>query len=244
MKFKIANKKDFLANVLGPVASLSDKCVINVEPSKLSCLVSASDATLVLYSETQIASELTVPMKLNIPDVRRLMRGLECIDSEELELSIETNHIKYSSPGYKFKFHLLDDNVIKSPAINMKKVDSLVFNTTFKVNEARLTSLFNGASFATETNKLYIYTEGSIVYGELGDKARANVDNFQCAIIDAFTGDQISKPIPINFETFRLIAIGKCPDIEFAINSQLGILKITLNRGGTKLIYIVSALIS
>lgn len=242
MKFLITNKKDFLSNVLGPVASLSDRCVINIEPNKLSCLVAAPDGTLVLYSETVISCDVQSPVKLNVPDVRRLIRGLECVDGDQMEITIHSNHIKYTGKQYSFKYHLLDDNVIKAPAINMKKVEALSFNVKFNVEEKVLTSLFKGASFATDTNKLYLYSDGDMIYGELGDKARQNVDNFQCAI--AQSAAPLPKPLPINFETFRLIAIGKEAAIEFSINSTLGVLKIAFNRDTTKLIYIVSALIS
>ena len=139
---------------------------------------------------------------------------------------------------------LLEDGIIKPPAINIKKVNDLKFDTIFKVQETKLTSLFKGSSFTTETNKLYIYFEDNKIYGELGDKNRANSDNFQCVLADTFTGTALNKTIPINFETFRLISFGKCNEVEFAINTSLGVIKIVLVKDKTRLTYIVSALIN
>jgi hypothetical protein len=58
------------------------------------------------------------------------------------------------------------------------------------------------------------------------------------------TGTALTKTIPVNFETFRLINFNKCSDIEFAINVGFGVIKIVLNKDKTKLTYIVSALIN
>ena len=69
-------------------------------------------------------------------------------------------------------------------------------------------------------------------------------DNFQCVLADTFEGSPLTKTVPVNFDTFRLINFNKCLDIEFAINISFGVIKVTLSRDNTKLTYIVSALIN
>ena len=130
------------------------------------------------------------------------------------------------------------------PSINVKKINELKFDTSFSVPENKLNALFKGASFTTETNKLYIYVENNKIFGELGDKNRHNSDNFQCMLTDTFEGSPLSKVIPINFETFRLINFNKTANIHFSINIALGVIKIVLTKNNTALTYIVSALIS
>jgi hypothetical protein len=242
MKLKIASKKDFIANILGPISNLNDKVVLKVEKDKISSLTASTDATLVLYSETE--SECEGDKSINIPDIKKLVRVLECVEGDALELDVNSNNIKYAGDNFKFTFHLLEEGIIKVPSINVKKINDLKFDTTFKVNEQKLSSLFKGASFTTETNKLYVFFENNKVYGELGDKSRHNSDNFQCVLSDEFTGTALTKTLPINFETFRLINFNKCQNIEFAVNLTLGVLKIVLLRDKTKLTYIVSALIN
>jgi len=242
MKLKIDNKKDFIGNVLGPISNLNDKTVIKVEKNKMSSITASNDATLVLYSETDV--EADSDKSINIPDIKKLVRVLECVDNENVTLDISSNNIKYSGDNFKFTYHLLEDGIIKLPSINVKKINDLKFDTTFKVSESRLSSLFKGSSFTTETNKLYIYFENNKIHGELGDKMRQNSDNFQCVLAETYEGVALAKTLPVNFETFRLINFNKCQDIEFAINVGFGVVKITLNRNKTKLIYIVSALIN
>ena len=242
MKLSIPNKKDFISNVLNPVSNLNDKTIIKIEKNKISSITASNDATLVLYSETEV--NIDAERSINIPDIKKLVRVLECVDTEHLDLEVSSNNIKYAGDNFKFTYHLLEDGIIKIPSINVKKINELKFDTTFKVTENMLSSLFKGSSFTTETNKLYIYVENNKVYGELGDKTRHNSDNFQCVLANEFTGTALTKTIPVNFETFRLINFNKCSDIEFAINVGFGVIKIVLNKDKTKLTYIVSALIN
>lgn len=242
MKLSIPNKKDFISNVLNPVSNLNDKTIIKIEKNKISSITASNDATLVLYSETEV--NIDADRSINIPDIKKLVRVLECVDTEHLDLEVSSNNIKYAGDNFKFTYHLLEDGIIKIPSINVKKINELKFDTTFKVTENMLSSLFKGSSFTTETNKLYIYVENNKVYGELGDKTRHNSDNFQCVLANEFTGTVLTKTIPVNFETFRLINFNKCSDIEFAINVGFGVIKIVLNKDKTKLTYIVSALIN
>lgn len=242
MKLNIKSKKDFIGNVLGPVSNLNDKAVLKIEKDKVSSLTAASDATLILYSETKFETESE--RSINIPDIKKLVRVLECVDVDELALEITSNNVKYTGENFKFTYHLLEDGIIKLPSINVNKINDLKFDVTFKVNEAKLSSLFKGSTFTTETNKLYIYFENNKICGELGDKNRHNSDSFQCILADKFEGATITKTIPINFDTFRLINFNKCQDIEFAINVAYGVVKITLLKDNTKLTYIVSALIN
>jgi len=242
MKLKIKNRKDFITNILGPISNLNDSTVIKVEKDKISNITASQDATLVLYSETECNTD--GERNLNIPDIKKFVRVLECVDSEDLEFDVLSNNIQHNSESFKFKYHLLEDGIMKIPSINIKKINDLKFDTTFKVSEAKLSTLYKGASFTTETNKLYIYFENNKIYAELGDRNRHNSDNFQTIIADTYEGSSLSKTIPINFETFRLINFNKSSDIQFAVNVNYGVLKISLTKGNTKLIYIVSALIN
>jgi hypothetical protein len=242
MKFNISNKKEFIGNILNPISCINDKTVIKIEKDKISSITAAADGTLILHSEffTTIDSEKSI----NIPDIKKLIRVFESVDSESLELEINSNNIKYASENFKFTYHLLEDGIIKSPSINVKKINDLKFDMVFTVKEEKLTALFKGSSFTTETNKLYIFIENNKIYGELGDKSRHNSDNFQCTLADKFEGTPINKVIPINFDTFRLINFNKCSEVEFSINVNFGVVKIVMNKENTKLTYIVSALVN
>ena len=138
---------------------------------------------------------------------------------------------------------MLDDGIIKQPSLNIDKIDNLNFNTKFSVKENDLNTLFKGSSFATETSKVYIYEENGKIYSELGDRSRHNTDNFVCSLSDNFEGS-IQNPLPVNFDSFRLVSFSGSAEVNFNINTEMGVITCKFKKGEAELIYIISALIN
>jgi hypothetical protein len=238
---KIKNKKDFISNFLNPVSNLNDACILEIVDNVLISTLASTDGTIVCKSTIEVESDINT--KINIPDIKKLIRVLEIIPSAEIELKLNENNISYNENGYRFRYHLLDDGIIKQPSLNVEKVNKLNFDTSFNVKENDLSTLFKGSSFATETSKIYIYEEEDKIFGELGDRNRHNTDNFVCILSDVYEGNLI-KPLPINFDSFRLISFNNSKDIKFNINTEMGVITCTFQKGDTSLIYIISALIN
>ena len=239
---KIKNKKDFVSNFLGPVSNLNDVCILSIEGNSMSCTLASADATIVCKSIIDIETDLD-NVKLNLPYIKKMVRVLDIIPSAEIELQVNENNISYNKNGYKFKYHLLDDGIIKQPNLNVEKIKKLDFNTKFIVKENELNTLFKGSSFATETSKVYIYEEDGYINGELGDHSRHNTDNFICKLSDDFEGS-IEKPLPINFDSFRLVSFNGSREVKFSVNTDMGIITCNFKKGDAELIYIISALIN
>lgn len=240
---KIKNKKDFVSNFLKPVSSLNDSCILSIKDNKLTCTLASADATIVSKCTVDVESDLN-DYTLNLPDIQKLIRVLDIIPDADVTLKVNENNLSFNDSGYKFKYHLLDDGIIKQPSLNVEKVNQLNFNINFDVSENNLSTLFKGSTFATETTKLYLYEEDGKIYGELGDKNRHNTDNFVCTLSDKFEGNTIAKPLPINFESFRLISFGSSRNVQFNINDEMGVITCKFQKGNVSLIYIISALIN
>jgi len=240
---KIKNKKDFVSNFLGPVSNLNDASILSIDDNKISCTLASADATIVCRSMIDVETDLENGTKLNLPDIKKLVRVLDIIPSAELELQVNENNLSYNKSGYKFKYHLLDDGIIKQPSLNVEKVKNLEFNTKFIVKEAGLNTLFKGSSFATETSKVYFFEEDGKIYSELGDRSRHNSDNFVCMLSDEFEGS-IQKPLPVNFDSFRLVSFDRSREVNFSINTDMGVITCNFEKGDAQLIYIISALIN
>ena len=239
---KIKNKKDFVSNFLGPVSNLNDVCILSIEGNSMSCTLASADATIVCKSTIEVDTDLD-NVKLNLPDIKKMVRVLDIIPSTEIELQINENNISYNKNGYKFKYHLLDDGIIKQPNLNVEKIKKLDFNTKFIVKENELNTLFKGSSFATETSKVYIFEEDGKINGELGDRSRHNTDNFICQLSDEFEGN-IEKPLPVNFDSFRLVSFSGSREVNFSVNTDMGVITCNFEKGDAQLIYIISALIN
>ena len=239
---KIKNKKDFVSNFLGPISNLNDVCILSIEGNSMSCTLASADATIVCKSSIEVDTDLD-NVKLNLPDIKKMVRVLDIIPSTEIELQINENNISYNKNGYKFKYHLLDDGIIKQPNLNVEKIKKLDFNTKFIVKENELNTLFKGSSFATETSKVYIFEEDGKINGELGDRSRHNTDNFICELSNEFEGN-IKKPLPVNFDSFRLVSFSGSREVNFSVNTDMGVITCNFKKGDAQLIYIISALIN
>lgn len=244
-KLILKSKKDFVSNFLGPVSNLNEMCVLKLYKDKIECTIAGADSTIVGHAQVEIESDITEDsIVLNIPDIKKLIRVLDIIPDEQIELKLNNNNISYSKNGYKFKFHLIEDDVIRLPKVNINKINSLKFDSFFTVKENALSTVFKGSSFTTETTKFYLYGEDDKVMGELGDRNRHNTDNFGCIISETCDGSPITKPIPLNFESFRLISFNGSKEIQFKVNQEMGVLVCELKKGNTSLIYVMSALIN
>ena len=122
---KLKNKKDFVSNFLGPVSNLNDMCVIKISNNSITCTIAASDSTVVCKADLECETDVTGEIILNIPDIKKLIRVLEIVPSNEIELKLNENNISYSKDGYRFKYHILDDGIIKLPNINVSKINNL-----------------------------------------------------------------------------------------------------------------------
>ena len=242
MILKIANRSNFLSYFLNPVSRLSNSCIVDVAEDNISTIIAAADNTAILYARYQ--TDLgAAGNKINLPDLGRLNKILQCIDSDKFNLDLDSNCIKYKDSKIQFKYHLLEDNILKSPSISIEKIAGLTFNTSFKVPYTSFLNLIKSSTFAINLNKLYISTSEGGVYAEINDKQSHNVDSVCVKLCDEFNGEEIVNPLPLSFETVRTIVGAKCENIKINVNSQLNVMTFDINNNESKLTYIISGLI-
>lgn len=234
-KLKLTSKSDFI-KYIDSFSKINDSFIIEVGETQISTLAASADNTLVLYGEYNSASSLRT--NLNIPDSKKLIRVLDTIDSEEIDLELNSNNIEYKGSNIKFKYHLFEDGFLNKPSLSIEKIKKFTFDVTFTLTKQALQSIIKGSSFATETNKLYFYTEGNQLQAELTDRARYNTDSFNMSIAEVEFNLQ---PIAINFDNIRLLTILNT-SLEVNINTQYGVVVVTTSNDSTKLSYIISSL--
>lgn len=234
-KLKISSKSDFV-KYLDSFSKINDSFIAEINESYISSIAASADNTLVLYGEFDCASSYKT--NLNIPDSKKLVRVLDTINSEEIDLQLNTNSLEYKDSNIKFKYHLFEDGFLTKPSLSIEKIKKFSFDITFNLTKQTLQSIIKGSSFATETNKLYFYTEGNKLIAELTDKARHNTDCFSMTI------DEVNfnlQPIAINFDNIRLLTLLNST-IEISINTQYGVIVVNSKSDNTKLSYIISSL--
>jgi hypothetical protein len=242
MKIKINNKKDFIQNFLNPISKINDLCSIIIDNNYIYSFNRTSDSTFTLFSSSSDIEFNDAKRIISFAEIKKFAKAFECIPQEtDIILNLKSNYIQYESHVNKFKFHLINDEIVRGPNYSLEKLNSLKYNTNFKLSYNYLISLIKSSTFIT-TEKIYIFTQDNKVYGELTDKTKSNVDSYVTIISDSYEGDDI-QPLAFDFNIFRNMIIKKDFDVNVNINTS-GIVEFTLDLNNYKLKYIATAHVS
>jgi len=237
-ELKLQNRIDCI-KYLEAISKINESTILNANQDLglISSLVSSADNTLILYSELSNI-EVNYNGSINIPDIKKLIRVVDSIDTKDVNLLINSNNIEYKGKSLKFKYHLYEDGFLTKPSINIDKIKNFNYNVKFTLKKDTINSIIKGSTFASETNKLYLYTEDGRLKGELTDRARHNTDVFA---IDLGEVDFELSPLPLNFDNIKLLSFIS-DDINFGINTEYGVTVIDILNNTIKLKYIITSL--
>lgn len=241
MTFNVTDKERFITDFLTPVSRVAESAVLDIQPGHISTLIATNDNTIIVSAQYNDKA-INITRRLNIPDIKKFCRILTCIEEQQLNFNLEPNSIGYASSTVRFKYHLYEDNIISIPKINIEKLKKLAFDGRFSLTNAAIASLIKGSAIATETNKLYLSISDNTVSGDLTDLTRANTDSYGMKLADDYTGQQLSKAIPLNFEIFRIISCMKFKTINTQLVTKMGVLLFDTTLESTDIKFVVSAL--
>jgi len=239
------NRKQITNKFLNAVSKLTDKCVMNIKPESVQTLTNNDDGSVVLFGKLDAKIDMAEDQKdlqLNIPDVKKLTRILNCLEDENIKLKINSNSLTYNSDNIKFTYHLLEDGIIENSVISVDKINKLTFDCEFDLSSKKLSEILKSSTFTTESNKIYFFTKDNHVFAELTDKAINNLDSVTLMSAENFTGSEIKQVVPVSLEIFRLFA-GFKKSIKVKINTSLKVLMFDIEDKDLTLKYIVSALV-
>jgi hypothetical protein len=133
MKLKILNKSNFLQKFLSPISKINDLCTLTIEKDLIYNINRSADSNFSLYSTSSDIEVLDYEDKRNLSfsDIKKFIKILDCINQEEIILYLNPNNIEFKSSNTKFKFHLINDNIVKSPNFNIDKINSMEYDLEF-----------------------------------------------------------------------------------------------------------------
>jgi len=240
MQLVINDKKVFLRGFLQPISKINDSCVISVTDKGLHCTTCTPDASIILSTKLQQEIDTDKPFNLNISDIRKVIKAIECIEKDTFILTLDRNNISYNSKEIKFKYHLLEDNIISIPKLNVDKLHEINFPINFNIQYKALIELLRGSTFTTDSNKIYIYSKDTSVYADLTDRSRHNVDSFTLPIHEGYVGDSFDN-LCLTFELVRIISGVRVKQLDCKINPKLGVVMFELCDGQITTRYITSS---
>jgi len=237
----VPDKKLFLNSFLLPISKINDSCVIQLDKNGFNCTVATSDASVILYTAYKINTKTDEKININISDVKKVIKAFEGVSSDSFNFTVDKNNISYFGPEIRFKYHLLEDGIITKPKIDIAKINDLDFPVNFTIQYKTLLELLRGSTFATESNKLYLYTEDGKIVGDLTDKSRHNVDSISIPLAE-YTGAPLGS-ICLNFELIRIISGVRVKQLQCSINPKIGIVLFHVADNIVTTKYIASSLI-
>ena len=247
MKLQI-NKDQFKNEMLMPISKIvgddeSNKgCIIDLNEESIECTCNAKDGSIVLHATFNTDKTSDRKGSLNIYDLKKFIRLLDCINKDVIDFTINSNNITYTSPELKFKYHLMDDGVVRRSVVNTKKINALKFNNEFVIPKEKIDEIIKLSTFTEESNKLYIKCHKGGVYGELTDKTKPNIDNVDLKIVDSFTGD-VFTDIPISLDVIRKFTGIKYDNLFTKVNTDTKVIMFNLTSNNSNLKYVATALV-
>lgn len=236
-KLKIQSRVDWL-QFLDDISKINNSAIVSVsESGTLTSLVSSPDNNLILYGELT-GVESTINTTLNIPDIGKLKRVVDGINTESVEFTLNNNNIEYSGNSVKFKYHLFDDGYLSKPNINLTKIQELQCDIEFKLTQQILKAIIKASSFVTDTNKVYIFTENGELKAELTDRSKHNTDMYALTLGPV---DFNLEPVILNLDNIKLVSnVGDV--VNFSINTTYSVNIVDICKSSIKLKYIIASL--
>lgn len=227
------NKQDF-KNFIKGLSRVSDTSILNIKEDSIYAISSSEDRSLYLWST--LKGTFDVEQTLNVPSLKKLMKCLDLIDSNDFDFVINSNNLEFINKTIKFKYHLYNDGILVAPKLTLSKVESMQYDFEFEVEKEFLDFILKNSVVFKETNKLYIYTDDGKLVWSLADKTMMNTDTL------TVIGEEVDFELEdfiLNLNNLRLISPAE--SYLFKIN-KMGIGNIYLKNGKTELNYIISSL--
>lgn len=243
MELKLV-KKDFADNFLTIISKAIDIASIKVSKEGLYVVCNKPDTSIILLGKYNYPFEIEQELSLNIGDIKKLLRVMECIQDEVITFKINSNHLHYKSSTIQFKYHFLDDAIVPKVTLKKDKIEALALDTFFDIDYKKLQEILKASSFTTETNKIYLYGQSDGVYCELGDKEKANTDNISLKVADSIEGQQLTQTLPFNLDIFRVLTGVKFDKARVGINLKHKVMSFYVKpTAETEFKFIISGLV-
>lgn len=235
---KIKISKDFV-QFLKAFIKINESAVFSVKEDSITCLVGSPDNVTLAYGSIQCTSEYIGA--LNVPSILKLSRAIEYISYPEYDLIVNSNNLEYKSSDVRFKYHLLDNGILNTPLISIKKIQDFSFDVEFQISPLKLNEINKASTLSTDSNKIYISGDGVNINAELTDKSRSNIDSFSFIVAES---NITFAAVSMSLEFIRSITYSVDSKIKVSINTQQGVIVVDVDNAMTKFKYITSAFTS
>jgi hypothetical protein len=242
----VIQKAQFVNNFLEPISKLGESVKLVSEKERIYAILNSSDNTIVLLAEYK-QPVTALPEEINVPDIKKFLRLLLCVPEDKngvITLTKDKNKVTYKSPQFSFNYFLIDNAYVPRVQLSVDKIAGLTYTTTFTTTGEKLVETLKLSSITTDTEKVYLSTNGTSASVDLNDLEKHNITNASMLISNNVVGDAID-PIPLSLSNLRLLTIDKTSVVKVSINKKLKLVcfDVTSDSAITNLKYIVFGLV-
>jgi hypothetical protein len=235
------HRESFIQNFLSPVSRLADNVPIFFTEEEIYTVCANQDGSVVLLASYNVGNDKS--FKINLPDIKKFVRLLDCIEDEELLLDVESNYVNYETDSVRFKYFLLEESYIQRCPATPEKIKQLQYDTTFDIPIAKLNEILKGSTITTDSDKLYLYTRDKKIYAELNDRERQNINSITYLVTDVYEGNALTACIPFTLENIRLLSGLRTNTFSVKVNNKLKVALFEIKNNYTTIKFVISALV-
>jgi hypothetical protein len=217
MELKLV-KKNFADNFLNIIGKTVDVASIKVNKEGLYVICNKPETNIILLGKYSYPTNIEEEVSLNLGDIKKLLRVVDCIEEDDIVFNINYNHLSYKSSSVQFKYHFLDDSIVPKVTLKKEKIENLELDTFFDIDYKKLQEVLKASSFTTDTNKIYIYSQPDGIYCELGDKEKSNTDSINLKLCEKVEGAPLTQTLPFNLDIFRVLTGIRFDNARIGIN--------------------------
>lgn len=244
MKIQIL-PKEFITNFINPINEVHKEGKLsfftNTE-SEIYSVCSTKSQTIRLYN-TYKPLVLSEPIPRISINVLKLVKGLQCLNTEEafvtLEFSEESNSCKFVTDDIKFNIRLLDNNLVEVPKFNVDSFKQFKIDHTIDISVDKVANIKKALEFSSDTHKFYLEQDSNKLFFYFGDKSAQQYDD-----IKVLVSDNVESEIPQKAYDIEIIKLVLKSKNDFSIKlSDRGVMYIEIENPNTNLKYITTPLI-
>lgn len=241
MKIKVS-KQIFSEIFLKKISVWTDDASILFIENKAECI--GSNNSTYFYAECPVEMETPLaPIRVGIRGLNKFQRAFSQIESEIVELNLESNKIVYASDSLNFVFHCADETLFKK-VLKIKKENIFkdVYQTVFICDEMTKKTVRNLSGFV-ESSKIYLVTNNEKVDLLIADFENPLSNSIRNCLSPTFSGAPIESPVPLSMEVFFSIIQSFEKEIKILISLDKKISKFEMTVGSVKFVVMTPFLI-
>lgn len=243
MKLQI-NPKEFKKHFIEPIMDIEKEGKVSIycDGSIVFGITSNKASSITLYN-TYAPLYIEDPEQRISLNIMKLVKGLDCVGSEDLFISLDISPdiCSFSTKNLKFNIRLLDNNLVAAPKFDREIFAKFPTHHEIAVDQDRVGNIKKSMDFSPTNGKFYLVQDGELVYFFFGDRSSTSnhTDDIQVLV-----AEDVKTSIPTKIYDVDILRMALRHRNNFSIKlNDNGVMYIEIENPNSNLKYITTPLI-